>query len=44
VLTFRRRRRPVPLAQLHAWDQGGGIIRVSSRRTVRWFLSCLQPP
>jgi hypothetical protein len=44
VLTFRRRPRPVPLAQLDAWDQGGGIIRLSSRRAVRWFLSCLQPP
>jgi hypothetical protein len=38
VLAFRRRRRPVLLAQLDAWDQGPEIVRLSSRRAVRRFL------
>jgi hypothetical protein len=43
VLTFRRRR-PVLLARLETWDQGGEIVRLSSRRAVRRFLSTLRSP
>lgn len=43
VLTFRDRRRPVLLAQLDSWE-GGGIIRLSSRRAVRRFLAGLRSP
>jgi hypothetical protein len=41
VLMFRHRRRAALLAQLAAWDRGGTVVLLSSRRAVRRFLSSL---
>jgi hypothetical protein len=44
VLSFRRRRRPVLLAELARWSHGRTVVILRSRRAVRRFIAQLPPP
>jgi adenylate kinase family enzyme len=44
VLSFRRRRRPVLLAELARWSHGRTVVMLRSRRAIRRFIAQLPPP
>jgi adenylate kinase family enzyme len=44
VLSFRRRRRPVLLAELARWSHGRTVVILRSRRAISRFIAQLPPP